>query len=129
MFFGRIRQDGTKTVCLSNKEFYLRSVSSVIKILVLLSAAVVRIGVNCARLFTRLLLLGWNSIYRLLVSSRLCWLPYPGFKVKVGLVHGLVEIHRYSTNSLSFLTIFRSRVFSRPLLYDIFSPSQNVSFP
>jgi hypothetical protein len=41
----------------------LRLVSSVIKILVLLSAAVVRIGVNSARLFARLLLFHWNNIY------------------------------------------------------------------
>jgi hypothetical protein len=32
-------------------------------ILVLLSAAVVRIGVNCARLLARLLLFHWNNIY------------------------------------------------------------------
>jgi hypothetical protein len=41
----------SRTVCFSNKGLYLRHLSSVIKIVVLLSAAVVRTGVNCARLF------------------------------------------------------------------------------
>ena len=40
-----------RTLCLSNKGSSLQMVSSVIIILVLLMAAVVRIGVNCARLF------------------------------------------------------------------------------
>ncbi len=58
----------SRTVCLSNKGLGLHRVSSVITILVLLSAAVVRIGVNCARLFARLLLFHWNNIYTLLLS-------------------------------------------------------------
>jgi hypothetical protein len=53
----------SRTVCLSNKGLGLRLVSSVIKTLVLLSAAVVRIGVNCAQLFARLLLFHWNNNY------------------------------------------------------------------
>jgi hypothetical protein len=54
----------TRTDCLSNKGLEVDRTSSVIKRLVLLSAAVVRIVVNCARFFARLLLFHWYNIYR-----------------------------------------------------------------
>jgi hypothetical protein len=53
----------TRTDCLSNKGLEVDRTSSVIKSLVLLSAAVVRIVVNCARFFARLLLFHWYNIY------------------------------------------------------------------
>lgn len=42
----------------------IRYLSSKVKYFVFLSVTVVRICVNCARLFGCLLLFGWNNIYR-----------------------------------------------------------------
>jgi hypothetical protein len=55
----------TRTDCLSNKGLEVDRESSVIKSLVLLSAAVVRIAVNCARFYARLLLFHWYNIYKI----------------------------------------------------------------
>ncbi len=79
--------DETRTDCLSNKGSWLCVIhrwSSVITILVLLSAAVVRIGVNCARFFARLLLFYWYNIYTECHSSSvaIAWMGWNEYERK-----------------------------------------------